>query len=35
MHFSQVNGIRGGDFSEMRAYMIGKLMWDPYQNADL
>ena len=28
MHFSQVNGIRGGDFSEMRAYMIGKLMWD-------
>ncbi len=34
MHFSQVNGIRGGDFSEMRAYMIGKLMWDPYQNAD-
>ena len=34
MHFSQVNGIKGGDFSEMRAYMIGKLMWDPYQDAD-
>lgn len=34
MHFSQVNGIKGGDFSELRAYMIGKLMWNPYQNAD-
>lgn len=34
MHFSQVNGSKGTDFSEMRAYMIGKLMWDPYQNAD-
>lgn len=34
MHFSQVNGIKGGDFSEMRAYMLSKLMWNPYQNAD-
>lgn len=34
MHFSQVNGIRGGDFSEMRAYMLAKLMWNPYQDAD-
>ena len=34
MHFSQVNGIRGGDFSEMRAYMIGKLMWNPDLDAD-
>lgn len=34
MHFSQVNGSKGTDFSEMRAYMIGKLMWDPYQDAD-
>ncbi len=34
MHFAQVNGIRGGDFSEMRAYMLGKLMWNPYQDAD-
>ena len=34
MHFSQVNGIRGGDFSEMRAYMIGKLMWTPDLDAD-
>lgn len=34
MHFSQVNGIRGGDFSELRAFMLSKLMWNPYQNAD-
>lgn len=34
MHFSQVNGIKGGDFSEMRAYMLGKLMWNPYLDAD-
>ena len=34
MHFSQVNGIRGGDFSELRAYMLGKLMWNPYCDAD-
>lgn len=34
MHFSQVNGIRGGDFSEMRAYMIAKLMWNPDADAD-
>lgn len=34
MHFSQVNGSKGTDFSEMRAYMIGKLMWNPYQNVD-
>ena len=34
MHFSQVNGIRGGDFSEMRAYMIGKLMWNLDLDAD-
>lgn len=34
MHFSQVNGIKGGDFSEMRAYMIAKLMWNPYQDTD-
>lgn len=34
MHFSQVNGIRGGDFSELRAYMLAKLMWDPHADAD-
>ena len=36
MIFEQINGgrQRGTDFGEMRAYMIAKLMWDPYQNAD-
>lgn len=34
MHFSQIGGSKGGDFPEMRAYMVSKLMWNPYQNAD-
>lgn len=34
MHFSQVNGIKGGDFSEMRAYMLSKLMWNPDADSD-
>lgn len=34
MHFAQVNGIKGGDFSEMRAYILSKLMWNPYQDVD-
>lgn len=34
MHFSQNGGVRGGDFSEMRGYIISKLMWNPYLNAD-
>lgn len=34
MHFAQVNGPKGGDFTELRGYMISKLMWDPYQDAD-
>lgn len=34
MHFAQVNGIKGGDFSEMRAYMLAKLMWNPSLDAD-
>lgn len=34
MHFAQVNGARGTDFSEMRAYMLAKLMWNPYLDAD-
>mgnify|MGYP001711661743 CR=1 FL=1 len=28
------NGIKGGDFTELRAYMIAKLMWNPCQDAD-
>lgn len=34
MMFEQVNGSVGTHFAELRAYMLGKLMWDPYQNAD-
>lgn len=34
MHFSQIAGSRGGDFSEMRAYMVSKLMWNPELNTD-
>ncbi len=34
MHFSQVNGICGGDFSELRAYLLGKLMWNPDADTD-
>lgn len=35
MVFEQVNGQRGTDFAEMRAYMLAKLMWNPDQDADL
>lgn len=34
MHFSQVAGSFGGDFSELRTYMVSKLMWNPEQNPD-
>ena len=34
MHFSQIGGVRGGDFMELRAYLVSKLMWDPYQDMD-
>lgn len=34
MHFAQVGGKRGEDFSELRAYMLSRLLWNPYQNAD-
>lgn len=34
MHFSQIAGSKGGDFSEMRAYMVSKLMWNPELNTD-
>lgn len=34
MHFAQVNGIRGGDFSELRAYLLGKLLWDADADVD-
>ncbi len=34
MHFSQIGGSYGGDFSEMRSYVVAKLMWNPAQDAD-
>jgi hypothetical protein len=34
MHHSQIASSRGGDFSEMRTYMVSKLMWNPYLDAD-
>ena len=35
MLFEQVNGDRGTDFAEMRAYILAKLMWNPDQDTDL
>lgn len=32
--FEQVNGYKGADFSELRGYMLAKLMWNPYIDAD-
>ena len=34
MVFEQVNGQRGTDFAEMRAYMLAKLMWNPELDED-
>lgn len=34
MHFSQIGGSYGGDFSELRSYVVAKLMWDPAQDTD-
>ena len=34
MHFSQIGGSRGGDFSEMRAWVVSKLMWNPCADTD-
>ncbi|MEZ4825604.1 MAG: DUF4838 domain-containing protein [Bacteroidia bacterium] len=32
--FEQGNREVGGEFAELRAYLISKLMWNPYANAD-
>lgn len=32
--FEQGNREVGGEFSELRSYLISKLLWDPYANAD-
>lgn len=34
MHFSQIGGTYGSDFSEMRSYIVSKLMWNPDQDTD-
>ncbi|MDE6146894.1 MAG: DUF4838 domain-containing protein [Bacteroidales bacterium] len=34
MHFSQIAGSRGGDFAEMRTWMVSKLMWDPSRDPE-
>ena len=34
MHFSQVAGSRGGDFAEMRTWLVSKLMWNPDEDID-
>ena len=34
MVFEQINSSRGTDFGELRTYMMAKLMWNPYQDAD-
>ena len=34
MHFSQIAGSRGGDFAEMRTWLVSKLMWNPDEDMD-
>lgn len=34
MHFSQIAGYRGGDMSELRTWLISKLMWNPDADVD-
>lgn len=34
MHFSQIAGSRGGDFAELRTYLVSKLMWNPEVDVD-
>ncbi|NCC10352.1 MAG: DUF4838 domain-containing protein [Bacteroidia bacterium] len=34
MHFSQIAGSRGGDFAELRTYLVSKLMWNAEANVD-
>lgn len=34
MVFEQVNGSKGVDFAELRGYMLKKLLWNPYCDAD-
>jgi hypothetical protein len=34
MHFSQIAGSRGGDFAEMRTWLVSKLMWNAHADTD-
>jgi hypothetical protein len=34
MHFSQIAGSKGGDFSELRSYIVSKLMWNTSLDTD-
>lgn len=34
MHFSQIAGSRGGDFAELRTWLVSKLMWTPDASMD-
>lgn len=34
MHFSQIGGSKGGDFSELRSYLVAKLLWNVDCNVD-
>ena len=34
MHFSQIGGSKGGDFSELRSYLVAKLLWNADCNVD-
>ncbi len=34
-HFQQGNREVGGEFAELRAYLISKLLWDPYIDLDI
>lgn len=34
MHFSQIASSRGGDFAELRSYLVANLMWDAEADAD-
>lgn len=34
MHFSQIGGSKGGNFSELRSYVVAKLLWNVNCNVD-
>ncbi|MDR1937872.1 MAG: DUF4838 domain-containing protein [Tannerellaceae bacterium] len=34
MHFSQISSIKGGDFSELRSYLVSKLLWNTSVDVD-